>query len=62
VWLLAYVYDGRSYQVVVNGITGAIGGNYPKSWIKITFAILIGLIVAIIILSMMSGAGPHHYR
>jgi len=30
----------RNFQVVINGYTGAIAGKYPKSWIKITFAVL----------------------
>ena len=50
VWLLAYNYDGRNFQVVVNGYTGAIGGNYPKSWIKITLAVFVAIIIIAIIL------------
>jgi len=40
VWLLTYDYQGKSYQVVVNGYTGAIAGRYPKSWVKILFTVL----------------------
>jgi hypothetical protein len=40
IWLLTYTYGARSFQVVINGYTGTIAGNYPKSWIKITLAIL----------------------
>jgi hypothetical protein len=39
-WLLTYNYGTHHFQVVINGYTGAIAGNYPKSWIKITFAVL----------------------
>lgn len=49
VWLLTYNYGPRAFQVVINGVTGAIAGRYPKSWIKITLAILAGLIAAGII-------------
>jgi hypothetical protein len=28
---------------VINGYTGAIAGRYPKSWVKIFFAVLAGL-------------------
>lgn len=45
VWLLAYDYHGKKFQVVVNGYTGAIAGQYPKSWIKITLLVLAILIV-----------------
>jgi hypothetical protein len=40
IWLLTYNYGARNFQVVINGYTAAIAGKYPKSWIKITFAVL----------------------
>jgi hypothetical protein len=40
VWLLAYTYGSQSYQVVVNGYTGAIAGRHPKSWVKIMLLVL----------------------
>ena len=46
VWLLTYNYGARNFQVVINGFTGAIAGRYPKSWIKIMFAVLAGLALA----------------
>ncbi|HEY3900794.1 MAG TPA: zinc ribbon domain-containing protein [Chthoniobacter sp.] len=49
VWVLAYTYGRQSYQVVVNGYTGAIAGRYPYSWVKITFLVL-ALIVAVLII------------
>jgi len=45
VWLMTYVYGAKSYQVVVNGVTGAIAGSRPWSWIKISLLILLALIV-----------------
>ncbi len=48
VWLMAYTYRGKAYQVVVNGVTGQIAGARPWSWVKIAFlalAILIGLLL-----------------
>jgi hypothetical protein len=32
--------------VVVNGYTGTIAGDYPKSWVKILFAVLAALTAA----------------
>ncbi|HWB60373.1 MAG TPA: zinc ribbon domain-containing protein, partial [Chthoniobacteraceae bacterium] len=49
VWMLAYAYDGRNFQVVINGYTGAIAGDYPKNWIKISLAVLAALVVIIIV-------------
>ena len=45
VWLLSYTYGPTSYQVVINGYTGAIAGKYPLSWWKIAIAIVLALIV-----------------
>lgn len=45
VWLMTYVYGAKSYQVVVNGVTGAIAGSRPYSWIKVTLLVLALLIV-----------------
>lgn len=44
VWLVAYTYGTRSYQVVVNGYSGRIAGEQPYSWIKIALAVL-GLVL-----------------
>jgi hypothetical protein len=40
IWLLTYNYGPKSFQVVINGYTGKMAGKYPKSWVKITLAIL----------------------
>lgn len=48
-WLLTYGYGARHFQVVVNGYTGSIAGEYPKSWIKITCAVLGAALVALIL-------------
>ncbi|HYF33699.1 MAG TPA: zinc ribbon domain-containing protein [Prosthecobacter sp.] len=44
-WLLTYTYGSKNYQVAVNGATGKITGEYPLSWVKITIAIVLALIV-----------------
>ena len=44
VWLLTYNYGTQNFQVVINGFTGMIAGRYPKSWLKIFFAVLAALI------------------
>jgi hypothetical protein len=40
IWLLTYNYGPRNFQVVINAYTGVIAGKYPKSWVKITLAVL----------------------
>jgi hypothetical protein len=54
IWLLTYTYGTRSFQVVVNGCNGSIAGDYPKSWIKISLAVLAGLIVALVIIVLIA--------
>ena len=49
VWLLTYIYANRPWQVLVNGYTGQIAGEYPKSWWKIALLVVIALIVALFI-------------
>jgi len=46
IWLAAYKYRGTTYRFVVNGRTGRVQGERPWSAWKITFAAVLGLIVA----------------
>jgi len=51
VWNLVYDYGPRSYQVLVNGYTGTMAGEYPKSPWKIAglvaFVALLAILVAV---------------
>ena len=46
VWLLAYRYGERSFQVVVNAGTGEVQGERPVSLVKVGLAVLGALVVA----------------
>ncbi|MGJ8546902.1 MAG: primosomal protein N' (replication factor Y) - superfamily II helicase [Sulfitobacter sp.] len=46
VWMAAYKYRGKTYRFVVNGRTGRVQGERPYSAIKITIAVVLGLIAA----------------
>ena len=48
-WIVAYNYGSRTFQVLVNGQSGRIAGKHPYSWVKIAFAILCALIALMII-------------
>jgi hypothetical protein len=50
VWLLSYTYGNRIWQVVVNGYTGKMAGEYPKSPWKIALLVLLAMIVLLILL------------
>jgi hypothetical protein len=55
VWLLSYDFGPRAFQVVVNGVTGKIAGDYPKSAWKIFF--LVVAILAALALVLFLGQG-----
>ena len=50
VWLLGYTYGAKRFQVVVNGYTGAIAGDYPKSPWKILFVVVLILVILLLVL------------
>jgi hypothetical protein len=54
VWLLSYSYGARKFKVVINGSTGAIAGDYPKSWVKIALAAL-AVVIVIAIIAIFAG-------
>ena len=54
VWLVSFDYSARSFQVLVNGVTGQIAGKYPKSAVKIFFFVLFILSVIGIIAMIAS--------
>ncbi len=56
IWLVAYTYGAKTFQVVVNGYTGAIAGRHPLSWIKITLAVIAAIILLIIFLSIYANS------
>jgi hypothetical protein len=49
-WLLTYVYGARSFQVAVNGVTGATSGSRPWSWIKVSLLVLAIAIIALFVI------------
>jgi hypothetical protein len=46
IWIAAYLYGGKTYQVFVNAHTGQVVGERPYSKVKIALAVVAGLIVA----------------
>ncbi|MFC4011562.1 hypothetical protein ACFOY2_30330 [Nonomuraea purpurea] len=43
VWIGTYVFGGKTYQVLINGVTGEVQGDRPFSALKITIAALIAI-------------------
>jgi hypothetical protein len=52
-----YQFRGRDHQVVVNGHTGRIAGEYPKSPWKIAALIVLGLALAAVLALVASSSG-----
>jgi hypothetical protein len=54
VWIASYPYKGKVYRYMVNGQTGRVEGKKPVSWIRVTIAVIIVLIVIAIIVYLSS--------
>jgi predicted RNA-binding Zn-ribbon protein involved in translation (DUF1610 family) len=52
VWLLQYTYGARRFQCVMNGVSGAVSGQYPKSPWKIAFLVLVVIVAVIVVASL----------
>jgi hypothetical protein len=53
-WLLTYTFGAKVFHVLVNGSTGRMAGEYPKSFWKVFFLVLLIVIVALIVLLLSS--------
>lgn len=49
VWLLTVTFEGRPFQVFINGVTGEVQGRRPWSKVKIACAVLLAIIVVVIV-------------
>ena len=45
IWMLAVTYRQQPFQVAINGITGEVQGRRPWSAVKITLAVIAGLLL-----------------
>ena len=56
-WVSAYLFSGKTYRFVVNGQTGEVQGESPKSGWKIFFLVM--GILAILFLFLVLSNGKH---
>lgn len=56
IWLLTVVYEGKPFQVFINGVTGEVQGQRPWSKVKIALAVVAALIVIAAIVVVWSGS------
>ena len=55
IWIMSYVYGATSYQVIVNGVTGATTGSRPWSWIKVSLLVL-AILTTILVLAYLNNS------
>ncbi|MDE7078591.1 MAG: hypothetical protein K2O95_00565 [Clostridia bacterium] len=49
IWVFNYIYSKKSYSCIVNGRSGKLIGNYPKSPVKIgSIALAVGAVVGVL--------------
>lgn len=54
VWVSAYRYRDKAFRFLINGQTGEVSGESPKSWWKIAFLVL-GILIVLFLLLMAGG-------
>ncbi len=54
VWISAYRYRDKAFRFLINGQTGEVSGESPKSWWKIAFLAL-GVLVVLFLVLMAGG-------
>jgi len=57
IWLLTVIYEGKPFQVCINGVTGEVQGRRPISKIKVAIAVLVALVVVISLLVLYQSRG-----
>lgn len=53
-WLAAYVYAGRTYQVAVNAHSGHVVGDRPWSAWKIALAVIAAIVLAVVAVGLIA--------
>jgi len=54
VWVASYRYHGKTFRFMINGQTGRVDGEKPISWIKVTIAVVLAIIIIGILLYLFS--------
>lgn len=54
-WLLTVFFQGQTFQVMINGVTGEVQGARPWSKVKIALAITVLVVLLVVALVVMQG-------
>ena len=60
IYATAYTYKGKKYHVLINGQSGRVEGDYPKSPAKI-IGIILGIVLILVIVYLLSGGSRAAY-
>ena len=55
VWMSAFKYKDKTYQFVVNGQSGKVGGKYPISPLRVAIAVIIAIIIIVLLYKLTQG-------
>ncbi len=53
IWISAFKYKNKVYRFLINGRTGQVQGERPYSWMKISSAVFVGLLILGILLYVL---------
>lgn len=56
IWLLTVVYEGKPFQVFINGMTGEVQGNRPWSKVKILLASIAAFVLLVVVIVIWGAA------
>ena len=56
IWLLTVIYEGKPFQVFINGMTGEVQGNRPWSKVKILLASIAAFFLIVVIIVIWGAA------
>ena len=54
VWVASYRYHNKTFRFMINGQTGRVDGEKPISWIKVTIAVVIAIVLIGLLLYLFS--------
>jgi hypothetical protein len=57
VWISAYTWKGKTFRLLVNGQSGEVIGDVPRSWVKVGGIVAVVLVLFLLILGCMGAVG-----
>jgi hypothetical protein len=54
VWVASYRYHNKTFRFMINGQTGRVDGEKPVSWIKVTIAVVLAVVIIGLLIYLFS--------